>query len=196
MDFKECRGQIKAGAAGHIEGIASPYGWPADRGNDVVERGAYRRWLAESGGRVSILLGHKYSDPVGLARLEDRPEGLYLVGSLDMDTDAGRRAFSGAAKGYLSFSIGYDTRTSRKGAGGVRVLTDIELFEVSLVPVPMAPRAVVTLAKENPFNAQFKAIHRGMQKIQQYLDETDRNRAITRTERAIANLGEIVRSLP
>ena len=51
-------------------------------------------------------------------------------------------------------SIGYRTRKAKKNAEGQRLLTELELWEVSLVTFPMLPSARVAAKSEDSDLAQ------------------------------------------
>lgn len=133
--------------AGIFEGLASTYG-NLDHTGDIVRPGAFRKTLERSA-ELPILWCHSQSDAVGLGQLTDSAEGLRLKGQLDLDTQCGREAFSRVKKRIVrGLSIGY--RVPEGGAemkGDVRYLNQVDLFEVSLVPIPANDRARVTAVK-------------------------------------------------
>lgn len=125
-----------------IEGYASLWG-VADLNGDVVAKGAFQHTLAvtEATG-VRMLHQHESRSPVGVwdeMREDDR--GLWVRGRI-MDWSADARfaqalARAGAIDGL---SIGFRSRRARRD-GRLRVLAEVELWEVSLVTFPMAPGA-------------------------------------------------------
>jgi HK97 family phage prohead protease len=133
--------------SGVVEGLASTYG-NVDRGGDVVERGAFTKSLAETGGRVPLLWQHQQHEPIGSAHLTDSALGLLLRAELDLEVEMGRRAYSALKKRICGgLSIGYDLPKSTRGSDGTRRLLEIKLWEVSVVTIPMNPSAVVTRVK-------------------------------------------------
>lgn len=128
--------------AGHvIEGYASLFG-AADQGGDVVERGAYGRWLADlaaRGGRVAMLWQHDARAPIGVwDEMRENDRGLYVRGRLVLETRRGAEAAALVAAGAIDgLSIGYRTRKAGRDRQGRRLLQDVELWEVSLVTFPM-----------------------------------------------------------
>lgn len=131
--------------AGSIEGIAAGIG-NVDHGGDRIMPGAFAKTLADRGGRpLPMLLHHDLSRPAGAwTDWKETGDGLYVKGRLSMATRDGQEAHVLATDGALTgISIGY------KGSGaidrsGTRNLTNVELFEASLVTVPMNDRARVT----------------------------------------------------
>ena len=129
-------------------GYAAIFGRP-DRGGDVVRAGAFARSLARGVRAVPLLWQHEPTRPIGrIDYLKEDARGLRVIGRLS-EGAAGREAAAllrdGAVKGL---SFGYRVRAARGEAP--RELTDLELVEVSLVTLPMQPRARVhALADDN-----------------------------------------------
>jgi len=139
--------EIKAiDEAGYIAGVAAGYG-NVDHGSDLIMPGALTKAVT---GRASVpmLLFHDHKRPVGAwSKFEEKPDGLVVEGRFAMKADAGREAHALAEAGALpGLSIGYKTLKHRY-EGKVRQLQELALHEVSLVPVGMNDRAVVTQIK-------------------------------------------------
>ncbi|MBG7616002.1 HK97 family phage prohead protease [Brevundimonas sp. BAL450] len=125
-----------------IQGYASLWG-VADLNGDVVARGAFAESLARSGAAgVKMLHQHEARALVGVwdELLEDA-RGLFVAGRiLDWSPEArfaGALARAGALDGL---SIGFRAVRARKD-GRLRVLSEVDLWEVSLVTFPMLPGA-------------------------------------------------------
>jgi HK97 family phage prohead protease len=120
----------------------------ADRGGDVVRRGAFARALASGADRVPLLWQHRTGEPIGrIERLAEDERGLRVIARLSPQSTAGREAaalLKDGAVGGLSF--GYRVRDAT--AGAVRELTDLDLIEISLVTFPMQPLARVHAVDE------------------------------------------------
>ena len=121
-----------------IEGYASLWG-VADLNGDVVARGAFGDSLARTGaGGVRMLHQHEARAVVGVwdAMVEDE-RGLRVRGRIqDWSADArfaGALSRAGALDGL---SIGFRAAKARRD-GRLRVLSQVELWEVSLVTFPM-----------------------------------------------------------
>jgi HK97 family phage prohead protease len=125
-----------------IEGYASLWG-VADLNGDVVTKGAFDASLARSGARgVRMLHQHESRAVVGVwdEMIEDE-RGLFVRGRV-MDWSAEAR-FAGAlskAGALDGLSIGFRSSRARRD-GRLRVLVEVELWEVSLVTFPMLPGA-------------------------------------------------------
>ncbi len=142
--------EIKTNEAGLFEGLASTYG-NVDMGRDVVERGAFSDTLQKRGAEIPILWSHDHANPVGLGQLSDSAEGLRIKGELDLDTTSGKEAYSRIRKRIVKgLSIGY--RIPENGSvmeKDIRRLKRVDLYEVSLVAIPMNDRARVTAVKSS-----------------------------------------------
>lgn len=124
-----------------IEGYASLFG-AKDQGGDVVEKGAYAKSLGD-GRRVKMLWQHDPNEPIGIwdeIREDDR--GLFVKGRLLESVARAREAAALTRAGAIDgLSIGYRTVKSHKNERGLRCLSEVELWEVSLVTFPMLPEA-------------------------------------------------------
>ena len=141
--FSRLSGDIALKDGHIIEGYASLFD-AVDQGNDVVARGAYAASLAKRSG-VKMLRQHDPAQPIGIwdeIREDDR--GLWVKGRILTDVEKGREAAALIAAGAIDgLSIGYRTVKSTKTSQGQRLLTEVELWEVSLVTFPMLPEARV-----------------------------------------------------
>jgi len=132
---------------GVFEGYASVFGI-VDQGMDVVERGAFRKSLGSR--RVKMLWQHDMAQPIGVwDEITEDERGLFVRGRLLKEVDKGREAMALLRAGAIdSMSIGYRTMEAiPEGDGRVRKLTEIDLFEISLVTFPMLPDAKITAVK-------------------------------------------------
>jgi len=147
--------RLPAPPAGTIAGYAALFD-RVDAQSDVIAPGAFARSLerhARAGTAPAMLWQHEACEPIGRwhAIREDR-SGLHVSGALVLDTRRGREAAALMRAGALTgLSIGYVAVESHRDRGrGVRVLTEIELIEVSPVTFPAQPLARITLAGQ-PF---------------------------------------------
>lgn len=153
MEYKALDFEVKADSDNTFTGFASTP--DLDKGGDIVAKGAFARTIAQRGDKLKMLWNHK-SDamPIGrYTKVEEREGGLYVEGKLS-DTSAGRDVMTLLSDGAIdSMSIGYAVRDHEYKDDGVRVLKDLDLFEVSLVNFPMNEMAVVTQVK-NQFDVR------------------------------------------
>ena len=128
-----------------ISGYASLYD-EADLNGDIIAPGAFAKSLKRTGAAgVKLLYQHAAETPVGRwTRFEDRPRGLYAAGELLLATSAVRDVYELARNAIVDgLSIGFRTINAAKAANGRRI-TEAELWEVSIVTFPMAPKARLT----------------------------------------------------
>jgi len=118
----------------------------ADRGGDVVRRGAFTASLAR-GGAVPLLWQHAPGRPIGrIDYLKEDSRGLRVIGRLS-DGAAGREAAALLKEGTVrGLSFGYRVREAK--GENPRELVSVELVEVSLVTFPMQPKARVHALEE------------------------------------------------
>lgn len=130
-----------------IEGYASLF-HRRDQGGDVVLPGAYAeslKALAKTGRRVKMLWQHDPSQPIGIwDEVREDQKGLWVKGRLLPDVARGREAVALLEAGAIDgLSIGYRTVKAERDGKGQRLLSELELWEVSLVTFPMLPEARV-----------------------------------------------------
>jgi hypothetical protein len=134
-------------------GYAAVFG-RVDRGGDVVRAGAFARSLKRCAAAVPLLWQHEPGKPIGrIEYLKEDKRGLRVIGRLST-TAAGREAAALLKDGALSgLSFGYRVRDAEatiiEGGGEGRALKDVELVEVSLVSLPMQPKARVHALSES-----------------------------------------------
>ncbi|MFQ6548826.1 HK97 family phage prohead protease [Aestuariibius sp. 2305UL40-4] len=160
LEHKFCRlggdVTVREAAAGGavIEGYASLFGI-CDQGGDVVSSGAYGaslKRLKESGGTVKMLWQHDPAQPIGVwDEVREDKRGLYVKGRLLEDVARAREAAALVRAGAIDgLSIGYRTVRAGKSDKGGRLLSELELWEVSLVTFPMLPEARVDAKGDDP----------------------------------------------
>ena len=128
-----------------IEGYASRFGLP-DQGGDIVAKGAFGASLARlaaKGDKVRMLWQHDPTKPIGVwDEIREDGVGLWVKGRLLSEVTLAREAATLIDAGAIDgLSIGYRTIRAEKDGQGRRVLTEVELWEVSLVTFPMLPEA-------------------------------------------------------
>ena len=127
-----------------VEGHASVF-WRRDLGDDVVARGAFAESLARTGaGGVKMLHQHDAGEPVGVwDEVREDGRGLWVRGRITDETPRGRLVGALVRAGALDgLSIGFRAKRARGDESGrLRVLSEVELWEVSIVTFPMLPEA-------------------------------------------------------
>lgn len=145
--------QIKAtGDDGAVEGYGSVFG-VRDNYDDVIAAGAFAESLKAhkaAGTMPAMLWQHDAGEPIGVwTEMAEDSKGLRIKGQLALDTTRGKEAYAllklgalnGLSIGFMSKQWAYDRDTE------VRTLTEIDLWEVSLVTFPANVKARVTNVK-------------------------------------------------
>jgi HK97 family phage prohead protease len=127
-----------------FDGYASTFG-NVDLGDDAIMKGAFLSSLTKNSS-VPILWQHQMSEPIGKSiELYEDDKGLYIKGKLPKkDTLVSGRIIPQMKVGSIrEMSIGFFTRDSEMDKG-IRLIKEIELYEVSLVTKAMNPQAIVS----------------------------------------------------
>ncbi|MDW9626488.1 HK97 family phage prohead protease [Sinorhizobium meliloti] len=131
--------------SGEISATAWLFDTP-DRIGDVIEKGAFN--FAKF--PLPMLFGHDLNDPVGTWNegTEDakgfKVKGTLLIESVARAREVHSLVKAGAVKGV---SIGFVSKKAVARAPRGRLISKLELMEISLVTIPMHPGARVTSAK-------------------------------------------------
>jgi len=134
-------------AGDEFEGYASLFGVP-DGAGDVVARGAFAASLRRRPpDKVRMLYQHSALEPIGVWDvIREDSRGLYVRGHLVLDVTRAREVRALIREGALNgLSIGFRTlRATRAVKTGLRNLTEIELWEISVVTFPLLAGSRVT----------------------------------------------------
>ncbi|EAR49550.1 phage prohead protease, HK97 family protein, partial [Oceanicola granulosus HTCC2516] len=153
LERKFCRvgGEVTVRDGHLVEGYASVFDL-CDQGGDRVARGAYEACLAARTRPVRMLWQHDPAQPIGVwDELVEDARGLRVKGRLLTEVARGREAAALLAAGAIDgLSIGYRTVKAARDEKGRRLLTELDLWEVSLVTFPMLPEARVGAKADAP----------------------------------------------
>ena len=128
-----------------FEGYASTFN-NVDHGDDIVIRGAFSNSLTKNS-QVPILWQHQMSEVIGVSvQLYEDDKGLFIKGNLPKDDTlvSGRIIPQMKVGSIKEMSIGFFTKNYDRAKDGIRLLKEIDLFEVSLVTKAMNSQALVT----------------------------------------------------
>lgn len=132
----------RLGETGCFEGYAAVFN-VTDNVNDKILPGAFHKTLetARQQNRLPPLLWqHDPAEPIGVWReLQEDAHGLYVKGELFVsDIPRAREAYKLLRENVVTgLSIGYRTNEeSRDGESGARLLSSVELVEISMVTFP------------------------------------------------------------
>lgn len=154
-ETRSCALSVKAvGDGGEIEGYASVFG-VLDTWADIIAAGAFSATIKAhkaAGTMPAMLWQHDGDDPIGVwSEMAEDANGLRIKGRLCMETACGKEAhallkmgaINGLSVGFVTKSYEYDTETD------VRTITEVDLWEVSLVTFPSNSKARVTSVKSS-----------------------------------------------
>lgn len=147
MEYKALDLEIRAGDGdGVIEGYGSVFGGKADSYGDVIDPGAFRKSIAKR--MPKMLWQHRMDEPIGAwQEVTEDDKGLRMRGRLALKVQRGVEAYELVKAGAIDgLSIGFRTAGYRMD-GETRVLTEVDLYEVSMVTVPANARAKITAVK-------------------------------------------------
>lgn len=172
-----CAMQVKAvGGDGVFIGYASIFGH-IDQQNEIVAPGAFARSLKQwrmQNRTPAMLWMHDPTLPIGLwVSVREDTNGLHVEGRLALRTQKGAEAYELLRLGALTgLSIGYRVVASRIDAKRkARVLTDVDLFEISLVTFPANEAARVSDVKsptpQQELREAAKRLHRAARTLKE-----------------------------
>ena len=169
--------------AGTISGYFSTYDRIPDSYGDVIEKGAFTETLKarkESGHPFPLCWNHDLNQIIGAVdSVEDDDHGPLMTAHF-FDTPLAQEKRELVKQGVVyQFSFAYDVQSwdkptaDEEKAGIGAILTKLDLFEVSIVPVPANPRAEVTEIKSGKRNSKkdADAIRQAITLLQGVLDE-------------------------
>lgn len=142
-----------------IEGYASTFGGDPDHVGDIVAQGAFTKTIQTRGNQVKMLVNHRWSDIIGkVVELKEDNYGLFFKAKIS-ETARGNEIMTLIKDGVLDrISIGYRTIKSKwDHENNIRTLEEVELYELSVVPIPANDRAVITGAKNDEPSPEEKA---------------------------------------
>lgn len=140
------------GDDGSVEGYGSVFG-VRDSYDDVIAAGAFAKSLGEhksAGTMPAMLWQHDPSEPIGIwTDMTEDAKGLKIKGRLALETSRGKEAhallklgaLNGLSIGFVSKQWAYDKDTD------IRTLTEVDLWEVSLVTFPANGKSRITNVK-------------------------------------------------
>ena len=143
-----------------ISGYASLF-WTRDLNDDVTAAGAFGASLARTGAAgVRMLWQHDGDHPVGVwDEITEDGRGLHVRGRILEATPQARMCAALVRAGAMDgLSIGFRASKARPDeTGRLRVLTEVELWEVSVVTFPMLPGARIDTGSLLPLREKVAA---------------------------------------
>ena len=162
--YKEFALRKSSDDAGEISGYFSTYDRIPDSYGDVVARGAFTETIQkrkESGHPFPLCWNHDLNQIIGFvdpADIEDTEKGPFMKKASFFNTPLAQEKREIVKSGVVyQFSFAYDVREAAQVTleDGTKAneLQKLDLFEVSIVPVPANPRAEVTDIKAGRRNS-------------------------------------------
>ena len=183
MIFKDFKVEYKDAGNGSLEGYASTWIREPDSYGDIIEPGAFTETIKkreETGHPFPLCFNHDFNAVIGAVEsVKDTEKGPFIEAKF-LDTalaqDVRKMLESGA---IYQFSFAYDIKGRRNPTeeeekeGVVNVLTDLEVFEISVVTVPANQNAVVTEVKAGRRNrkADEEIIKNCIESLKSLLDD-------------------------
>ena len=158
-------GEVKAGDTGTISGYFSTYDRIPDSYGDVIAPGAFTETLKarkESGHPFPLCWNHDLDQIIGTVdNIEDTEKGPLMTASF-FDTPLAQEKRALVLSGCVyQFSFAYEVKKAAQieleDGTKANELRELELFEVSIVPIPANPRAEVTEIKSGRRNSKADA---------------------------------------
>jgi HK97 family phage prohead protease len=146
LNLAQC--EVKMGAEGSLKfsGYASVFDG-LDSYGDTIQAGAYKSTLENRDRPVQLRWNH-YGPVIGkFTEIYEDEKGLFVSGELTKGHSVAEDTAALLRHGAISgLSIGYIVKDSEQ-QGVVRLLKDIELFEISVVETPADNNAHITTVK-------------------------------------------------
>lgn len=170
---------------GKVEGYASTWTKEPDSYGDIVIKGAFTETLekrAKTGHPFPLCYGHDLNQIIGkVENIEEDDTGLKIEASF-LSSALAQEKRELVKEGIVwQFSFAYDILEAErptedeKAAGIFQKLTKLDLYEISLVPVPANQTAIVTEIKSGKRNSakDADAIRQAITLLQGVLGELD-----------------------
>jgi HK97 family phage prohead protease len=146
MDHLEIKAALSVTDAGEIIGTAWPFNAGPDSVGDLITKGAFGTIPTD----LPMLFGHDPADLIGTwTETTETTDGLVTKGKLHMDQPRARAVLSMIKSKLIDgLSIGFRTKAATK-QGRNRVISSLDLAEISVVRNPAHPKARIIAAKSN-----------------------------------------------
>lgn len=147
MDFKSVSFKSEVNTSERtFAGYAST--WDQDLGNDIITKTAFNKTLAERSDRVKILFEHKHPIGIPIVMTPDS-KGLYVEGKISKTWrgDEVLELINDKVVDQMSIGFGIPNGKSAYNDKGMRVISEVKLYEFSPVTFPMNENAFITSVK-------------------------------------------------
>ena len=137
---------------GTFEGYGSTFN-NIDLDDDVIQKGAFLDSIKGLDYQIPLFYGHQYDSEniLGLAEVKEDERGLFVKGQIYLEDSKSKKIYNLMKNRVLkSMSIGFLTKEhsyESRETKSVRVIKKAELKEVSIVPFPANPKALISSVK-------------------------------------------------
>tara|TARA_Y100000592_G_scaffold18040_2_gene27370 strand:+ start:19237 stop:19932 length:696 start_codon:yes stop_codon:yes gene_type:complete len=133
---------------GIVKGYASTFG-NIDSDNDIINKGAYKKTIAENGQRIKYIYQHNMEKPLGVIKmLEEDNKGLMFEAQI-AKTTLGKDVIELMKAGVLTENSVGIMPIQKEMVDGVRHINEVKLFEISAVTMAANPEAMILDVKGN-----------------------------------------------
>lgn len=200
LEYKAFDGtaQVEAEAEGRVHALVSVFK-NMDHDGDIVIPGAFQKSLQNWQERGKLPVGvfyHDWKQPVAKTlAMEEKDDGLHVVGQFNLETQRGRETFSDIKAGLITeYSFGYRVVDSER-KDGARHLKELHIYEWSPVVVgansmtatlgvkgglpvglPLEEHSEATLAVVEEFKERLRDLHALRVKEGRSLSDANRQR--------------------
>jgi hypothetical protein len=162
MKFGEIEDKATNSKYFEFEGYLSTFG-NKDLGDDICVQGCFADSLKER--TPKLLFQHDWNQPVGIfTECREDQKGLFVKGKMPLEdtTVSGKIAPQMKIGSINSMSIGYRTKVAEYDhETGIRKLIKVDLWEGSIVTLPMNPEARIEFVKS--LQAEYAKLQGGIQ---------------------------------
>lgn len=134
---------------GSFQGYASVFN-SCDQQNDIIKPGAFKSCIYNPN-EIKLLWQHISEEPIGVIHsLKEDEYGLHIKASLLLDIPRARETYALIRNRAINgLSIGFKANQYYYDNNGIKNITDLKLFEVSVVTFPANSKANITDIKYN-----------------------------------------------
>ena len=173
----------------YIEGYGAYFG-NVDSYGDVIKAGAFSNFIAsEDSARIKLCWQHNFDDVIGvIEEMKEDERGLWFRARIS-NTTLGKDAATLIEDGALNeFSIGYGVKAAEypddRASGIDRILTDVYLYEISLVSRAANPKATLEDAERKGDNINNQNTNEMEKELKEQLDAMQAEIKSLRDEKA------------
>ena len=153
LEYKNYKHHFEVKAQGdnfQVEGYASVFNVKDNHG-EIISPGAYKN--ASRKRKIAFLWQYDQTKPIGVIdEIYEDEKGIFMKATINGTTQNGRDAISLIEQGAIEgFSVGFYVKKCHLSKSGERVITEMDLVEVSLVTFPSNEQALITDRSKKSF---------------------------------------------